>query len=130
MIYTGYWSKVKEYESHGLTPVGISGKIPDGFDGARYQRLAPKYTWWKQWHDEHMSNDWFVERYYETVLDQLDPAVVAKELQSLGENIVLLCYETPEKFCHRHIAVQWLNNKLGLNISEFELEKTKNLFDF
>lgn len=130
MIYTGYWAKLKEYEQNGLVPVGISGKIPDGFNGARYQQLAPKYSWWKQWHDEHMSNEWFVEKYYKTVLDQLDPAVVAKELQSFGENIVLLCYETPEKFCHRHIAAKWLNDKLGLNICEFELEKPKNLFDF
>ena len=25
-------------------------------------------------------------------------------------------YETPEKFCHRHIVAKWLNEKLNLNI--------------
>ena len=86
MIYTGYWAKIKEYESYGLTPVGISGKIPDGFNGARYQQLAPKYTWWKQWHDEHMSNDWFVERYYK--YQETNPRLVNKvrgELAYTGE---------------------------------------------
>ena len=129
MIYTGYYSKTKEYESHGLTPVGISGKIPDGFMGSRYQQLAPKYDWWKQWHDEHMSNDWFVEKYYETVLNQLNPALVLSDLQKIGKDIVLLCYETPEKFCHRHLAAEWLNKKLNLNICEFKLPEQPDLFN-
>lgn len=130
MIYTGYYSQIKEYESNGLIPVGISGKIPDGFNGARYQQLAPKYTWWKQWHDEHMSNDWFVEKYYETVLNQLNPAIVLQDLQKIGKDVVLLCYETPEKFCHRHIVAQWLNVSLGLNICEFKCEPQPCLFEF
>lgn len=130
MIYTGYWSKLKEYESNGLIPVGISGKIPEGFNGARYQQLAPKYTWWKQWHDEHMSNQWFIERYYETVLNKLDSNVVIQDLQAFGKDVVLLCYETPEKFCHRHIVADWLNNKLNINIQEFSLKDTQQQFTF
>ena len=129
MIYTGYYSKTKEYESHGLIPVGISGKIPDGFTGSRYQQLAPKYDWWKRWHDEHMSNDWFVEKYYETVLNQLNPALVLSDLQKIGKDIILLCYETPEKFCHRHLAAEWLNKKLNLNICEFKLPEQPDLFN-
>ncbi len=129
MIYTGYFSKTKEYEQNGLIPVGISGKIPDGFTGLRYQKLAPKYDWWKHWHDEKLSDQWFKERYYETVLNQLDPFVVVQELQSFGENIVILCYETPEKFCHRHLIAEWLNNKVGTSIREFEFKSQPDLFN-
>ena len=92
--------------------------------------MAPKYTWWKQWHDEHKSNQWFIERYYETVLNELDPNVVIQDLQAFGKDVVLLCYETPEKFCHRHIAAQWLNDKLSLNISEFYLKDNQQQFIF
>ncbi len=130
MIYTGYWSKLKEYERYGLIPVGISGKIPDGFNGARYQQLAPKYSWWKQWHDEHMSNDWFVEKYYETVLSQLNPNEVITDLSKFGANVVLLCYETPEKFCHRHLAADWLNKNTGADIIEYELPEKQPEFNF
>ena len=130
MIYTGYYAKIKDYEQNGLIPVGISGKIPDGFKGARYQQLSPKYSWWKQWHDEHMSDDWFVEKYYETVLNQLDPNQALQDLQNIGKNVVLLCYETPEKFCHRHIVAQWLNEKTGINICEFEYKSQPFLFEF
>ena len=130
MIYTGYYSKTKEYEQNGLIPVSISGKIPDGFTGLRYQKLAPKYTWWKQWHDEHLSDEWFEKQYYETVLNELDPSGVVQELQSFGKDVILLCYETPEKFCHRHLAAEWLNKKLNMNICEFEIQNQQGTFDF
>jgi uncharacterized protein YeaO (DUF488 family) len=129
MIYTGYYAQIKDYEQNGLIPVGISGKIPDGFKGIRYQQLAPKYSWWKQWHDEHMSDDWFTKKYYETVLNQLDPTQVLQDLQKFGKNVILLCYETPEKFCHRHIAAQWLNNKLNLEVNEYSRPKQPDLFN-
>lgn len=130
MIYTGYYSKTKEYEQNGLIPVGISGKVPDGFNGQKYQKLAPKYNWWKEWHGKKLSNDWFEQKYYETVLNTLNPVQVVQELQKFGENVVLLCYETPEKFCHRHLVAEWLNTKLNLNICEYKCKAPQNLFDF
>ena len=130
MIYTGYYAKIKEYEQNGLVVVGVSGKIPDGFNGKRYQKLAPKYDWWHEWHDKKLSNEWFKQKYYETVLNQLDAVSVVKELQDFGENIVLLCYETPEKFCHRHLAAEWLKEKAQLNVVEFELQNTQISFSF
>lgn len=130
MIYTGYYAKTKEYEQEGLVLVGISGKIPDGFTGIRYQKLAPKYTWWKQWHDERMPNDWFIEKYYETVLSQLNPNDVIADLNKIGKYIVLLCYETPEKFCHRHLVADWLNINTNANVIEYELPKKQPEFGF
>ena len=130
MIYTGYYSKTKEYEQNGLIPVGISGKIPDGFNGLKYQKLAPKYDWWHEWHDKKLSNDWFKQKYYETVLNPLDPVAIVQELEALGKDIILLCYETPEKFCHRHLAAEWLNNKASTNICEFKCKSQPDLFDF
>lgn len=130
MIYTGYFAKTKEYEQNGLIPVGISGKIPDGFTGVRYQKLAPKYDWWKEWHDKKLSDNWYKEKYYETVLNLLNSVVVAQELQGFGENVVLLCYETPEKFCHRHLVAEWLNKNTKLNITEYVLQEKQLQIDF
>ena len=91
MIYTGYWAKTKEYEQNGLTPVGISGWTPDGYTGKTYKKLAPKYSWWKEWHDKKLSEKWYTAKYNETVLATLNPTVVATEIQSFGTDIVLLC---------------------------------------
>ena len=123
MIYTGYWTKTKEYEQNGLTPIGISGWTPNGYTGKTYKKLAPKYSWWKEWHDKKLSEEWYTAKYNETVLAALNPTVVATEIQSFGKDVVLLCFETPEKFCHRHIVAQWLNEKTGIKVQEYDLLK-------
>lgn len=122
MIYTGYWAKINDYISNNLIPVGISGWSPDGYSGKTYKKLAPKYSWWKKWHDEHLSEQWYIEQYYKTVLDTLNPYEVISELQKLGNNIILICFETPEKFCHRHIVAKWLKEKTKTDIVEYQLK--------
>ena len=122
MIYTGYWAKIKEYEQNNLTPVGISGWSPDGYTGKTYKKLAPKYTWWKEWHDNNLSEQWYIDKYKETVLQTLNPTVVAQDLQKMGNNVVLLCFETPDKFCHRHLVAEWLNAKTKLDVREYILQ--------
>lgn len=44
----------------------------------------------------------------------LNPNDILKEL---GEDAVLLCYEKPGDFCHRHLVSQWLNEN-GIRCSE------------
>ena len=39
-----------------------------------------------------------------------------------GRDIVLVCYEGPSKFCHRHLVAEWLN-KYGYDVEEWEGEK-------
>jgi uncharacterized protein (DUF488 family) len=36
----------------------------------------------------------------------------------LGEDAILLCWESPEKFCHRHLVADWLSKKLDIKITE------------
>lgn len=122
MIYTGYWTKIKEYEANALTPIGISGWSPDGYNGKTYKKLAPKYVWWKEWHDKNLGEQWYIDKYTDTVLNVLNPIDVAHDLQQMGDNVVLLCFETPEKFCHRHLVAKWLNEKAKLNVQEYVLQ--------
>lgn len=97
--------------------VSIAGKTPDGFTGRIYHDLAPKYSWWKEWKDNGLSEEWYKEKYYETVLNKLD---AKKVYEDLGEDAILICYERPEKFCHRHLVAEWLHNQLGIDIKEEE----------
>jgi uncharacterized protein (DUF488 family) len=126
MIYTSYFSKVKALcgiNPH-LTFISIAGKTPMWFDNSlinvlKYPKLAPKYEWWNVWHkkfNECLESDesqrWYTAKYYETVLDCLNPIVVRKELLDLSnrKDVVLLCYETPERFCHRKLVREWFNS--------------------
>ena len=59
MIYTGCFQEVSKYEQSGLIPVSIAGYAPDEYTGIQFKTLAPKYNWWKEWHDKHISNYWY-----------------------------------------------------------------------
>ena len=111
-IYTSYFSFVSKIPAQHL--VSVAGAAPDGFAGTQYRKLAPKYDWWKKWHDEKLSDEWYVERYNNTVLNALNPADV---LKYLGDDKILLCWEGPGKFCHRHLIAEWLA-KSGAIVSE------------
>ena len=108
MIYTGCFCEVKKYEQAGLIPVSIAGYAPDDYKGIQFKTLAPKYSWWKEWHDNKLSNDWYIAKYQETVLNKLNPKVIANRLHAFGDNVILLCYEPPEEFCHRKLVANWL----------------------
>ncbi len=127
MIYTGYFAKVKEYEKQGLTPVCIAGYAPEGYTGARYRALAPRRVWWQEWHDKNLGEQWYRDKYDETVLGLLNPKQVAADLQALGKDVVLLCFEKPGDFCHRHLIAEWLN-KHGCSVKEYDLVRQGNLF--
>ena len=118
MIYTGRFVEVENYERFGFVPVSIAGEAPDYYDGIEFKILAPKYSWWKEWYDKKLSNDWYREKYQETVLSKLNPKVIANRLQGFGKNVVLLCYEKPEEFCHRQLVADWLRSA---NVPVYEL---------
>ena len=100
------------------TPVGISRGVPRG--KAHYQRMR-----------ELEPGPWFKsvspERYlalYSEILAGLDPGEVRDRLFGFGETPILLCWEkahdcdTGKVWCHRHLAAQWLEDRLGVEVEE------------
>jgi len=110
MLYTSYFSFVQKIPPEFL--VSVAGRAPAGFAGAEYRKLAPKYEWWRQWHDQKLADAWYIEKYYETVLSKLNPREVLRDL----DGKIILCWETPEKFCHRHLVAEWLNKNAGASV--------------
>ena len=43
-------------------------------------------------------------------------------------SVVLLCWESPEKFCHRHILADYINKNSGVVVEEFGKENEISLF--
>lgn len=107
MIYTGYFDRLAFYQQNGLVPICIAGYAPAGFSGMYYKSLAPKKIWWQEWHDKKLGEDWYSQKYSETVLSELNPERVAHDFRMMGDNVVLLCYEKPPAFCHRHLVARW-----------------------
>lgn len=124
MIYTSYFAKLSKLPSN-ITPIAICGKSPEWYKGIQYKKLAPKWSFfsvWKQTHD----NEYYIKHFNEEILNTLNVEIVIKELYSLAnksqdEDIVLICYEKPGDFCHRHLVADWLTSH-GYPVKEYLFE--------
>ena len=125
MIYTGYYAKTKVYKDNGLEPVAISGKVPDFYEGFCYPDFAPRYNFFKKWKDGEIDNEGY-EKEYRAHLDMLvkdDIEFDFKEYNTQEHDCVLLCYEKPGDFCHRHILANWLEENFGFKVEEYSIEE-------
>lgn len=129
-LYTSYFAKVKQLREKGFTNlVCVAGYAPKFYfdtPGARFMpELAPQRNWWMEWKSKFKDNleseesiAWYAKKYRETVLANLDPNEIAREL---GDGAVMLCYETPDKFCHRHLIAEWLSKHTDMEVVEIQL---------
>lgn len=123
MIQTGYFAKFK-----GDNGVAICLYPPKYFKGETYPSLAPTkriLEWYKSTPQDEKSQRIYKKLYYRDVLNHLDVHAVARAL----DGKVLLCYERPDDFCHRHIVAEWLNAN-GYKCQEAETISEQELYKF
>lgn len=102
-LYTSYFARSR----HHPKAVAITSTNPAwAKDLMRCAYLAPKWSLVKSYKCGRITK----ERYTKEYLAMLNscgktPQQVA---DMLPEGAVLLCYENPQDFCHRHIAAEWL----------------------
>lgn len=118
-IFTSYFDRIIKDGAEGLVPVGIAGISPLEFTGLEYKKLAPKRFIYDNYIKSGNAKQ-YCEDFYEHVLNKLNSERVIRDLEDLseGKDIVLLCYEKPNEFCHRHLVADWLNSELGIEVKE------------
>lgn len=118
-LATGYFAKIKNYVKRGFTPVSVSALSPNWFSGAQYRKVAPSRNLLFRFKKKEISEDQYVSEYIRDVLSKLSCEDILKDLRSLvnSERIVLICYEKPFDFCHRHILSYWFRRQ-GFNVGE------------
>ena len=129
-LFTSYFRKLKSLPK-SIIPISICGKSPEWYNGSQYKKLAPKYDFFMEW-KKNQDNDYYVKCFNEQVLSNLEPFQVYQDLYYIAQDFVetlpeddirkklhkmgtpyciaLICYEKPEKFCHRHLVSDWLAN--------------------
>lgn len=134
MIYTSYFAKLKSLPDN-VIPISICAKTPSWYKGIQYKKLAPKYDFFIKWKEDH-DNDYYIERFNSEVLKPLNITRILDDLQmSLPEevkmkmqspvwrnkdwHIVLVCYEKPTDFCHRHLVADWFVRN-GISCEEYK----------
>ena len=88
-------------------------------------KLAPHPTLLK------MDEDKYIPKFNEMLM-RISPVMVMQQLNDLaqGNDIALLCYESSEKFCHRHLVAEWLNKHFPeQQIKEFDPKVKKKFID-
>lgn len=120
MIYTSYFAKLNKLPPN-VVPISICGKAPAWYNGLQYKKLAPKYSFFSEW-KKNGDNNYYIEHFNDEVLSTLAPQTVYNELLKLsgGKDIVLICYEKPTDFCHRHLVAEWLTIN-GIKCEEIAL---------
>lgn len=118
MIFTSYFFS-KKIQKIDLSLISVAYSIPEEINSKlninKYKPLYPKKELLYSYKENIISSDEYTERYYKDVLLKLDPDKVFKDI---GFNSVLLCWEKPKEFCHRHLIAKWLNDNLNCGVKE------------
>ena len=126
-MQTSYFAK-KGYSN----PVAISLIVPYWFSGPKYEKLAPTKKLLNLYKSGVISKTDYTKQYTSETLCRLDANTVWEDLVNIaGQDATLLCYERAGEFCHRRLVAKWLENELGVFVTEFGYEekaKPKGLF--
>ena len=109
---SSYFAKSAEHPN----AVSIACFKPHWFKGRSYSKLAPTFDILERYKRTGNKRQYVLE-YREQVLSKLNPKEVFEEL---GDDAVLLCFEKPGNFCHRHLATDWLEDNLNILIEEIK----------
>ena len=143
MIYTSYFSQIRNFPEN-VYPLSISRFPPKWYTGPGVKNLAPSTNLLTSYISGKVTKEGYITRYTDEVLQH---HVTAKWFEngiiglfpntddnlpiweSKTNHIVLLCFEKPDEFCHRHLLAVHLEN-LGIpcrEITKEELLLMKNL---
>lgn len=120
-IYTSNFANLRKIPSD-IVPISICAKSPHWFHGIEYKTLAPSYEILSNWKNNHDAIQYMFNFNFK-ILGHLHARKVVEDLSSLsrGNDLVLLCYENRDCFCHRHLVSQWLTVN-GFPCKEFEFK--------
>lgn len=72
-----------------------------------YRELAPPWDLVEAYKKKEVTQNQYISRYNQ-MLSTIDVHDTYNKLHRLyGDNIMLLCYEPSDQFCHRHIVAGW-----------------------
>ena len=114
MIFTSYYSNSKILSSR-LKPIRISWGFPRFKLSYKIIGKIPELTPEK---DMRYLNEADYIYHYRAILEEETVEAIKKRFQELGDNLVLLCFCNPGKFCHRSVFAKWWDEKTGEEIKE------------
>ena len=108
MIYTSYFFKpdiMQTAKQLNMKLVSVALSHPKWFMVAEcIPELNPTWNMINEYKRTHNEQQYIAQ--YQIILDKLNPSDTVTRLN----NSILLCWEKPNEFCHRHLIADWLND--------------------
>lgn len=109
-IYTSYFAMLKKIPSD-IVPISIAISTPKWYTGLCYKKIAPDYQTVEKYKKDGNITEYKKE--YWNKIKHLTVQGIVKDLEKIskGKDVVLLCYEKSEDFCHRHLIAKWFEKE-------------------
>lgn len=142
ILGTGSYVNVKSGNTVSVTGDGGNAW---GYFGPAYKKLAPKLVTYLPYAEKYQKlielrsdvlkvkeylelrrqiEDEYIESYYNLRLKNLNVEELLITLYNkFGDNIILLCHEPVEEFCHRRLLADYIELKTGIYIPEIITEE-------
>lgn len=115
-IYTSNYTR----QCDNPKSVAISRKPPEWYKGGHLIELSPTWDIITALRSGKIDEAQYTKEYLLQLKQRkIDPELITQ----LPDGTMLLCYESPTDFCHRHILTMWIENKTGVIIPEWKNEK-------
>lgn len=114
-IFTSYYAKMKKcMREYALVRVSVS--MPNWFpvNLSGIPELYPDWDLVDGIKNGSLTQGQYTQR-YRAHLATLNKKAIISRLEQISnacgkDTVILLCYEAPDKFCHRHLVAEWLGN--------------------
>lgn len=139
ILGTGNYNNVKSGNTVSVTGDGGNAW---GYFGPAYKKLAPRLVTYIPYaekleelsklkndlinykiYKEQIENE-YIKSYYETRLKNLDVKELLYTLkEKFGHEIILLCHEDINEFCHRRLIADYIELETGIYIPEISINE-------
>ena len=115
MLYTSYFAKQRNNKMNTLYAITVNK--PFWFKGNHLSIVAPTQDLLDRYKNGITSEEDYIKEYIEMLNNNKE--IILNAISRLPDESILLCYEGPNKFCHRHLLANWLKEN-GYEIEEMK----------
>lgn len=120
-VYTSYFGAARKFPKDKFIKTAVCYLVPRGI--GIWNSVVPPAELVFGLKRGEITKEYYEDQYYKMLLDRKEQ--IANNIPYLknGErDVVLLCYEKPNDWCHRHILARFLNTEFDLDVSEYNFE--------
>lgn len=117
-VYTSYFGLVRKLPK-GMIKMAVCYKPIRGI--GIWNSVVPDADYVYGYKRGEINEQQYEELYYNYLLARKEQIAGNIPYLKGGTDVVLLCYEKPGDFCHRHILARFLREQFELEVKEYEV---------